>query len=89
MNKIHEDNFTVYYENTDSSGLTIILLICAKSERSRCNLLRLNFPETLQFLQKNSFFFVVKNIKVDFLKPSTLFDNLNVETFFVTIHLHQ
>ncbi len=83
MNKIHEDNFTVYYENTDSSGLTYHTSYLCWAERSRCNLLRLNFPETLQFLQKNSFFFVVKNIKVDFLKPSTLFDNLNVETFFV------
>ena len=83
MKKIHEDNFTVYYENTDSSGFTYHTSYLCWAERSRSNLLRLNFPETLSFLQKNSFFFVVKQIKVDFLKPSTLFDALHVETFFV------
>ena len=83
MKKIHEDNFTVYYENTDSSGLTYHTSYLCWAERSRSNLLRINFPETLLIFTKNSFFFVVKQIKVDFLKPSTLFDDLNLETFFV------
>ena len=60
MKKIHEDNFTVYYENTDSSGLTYHTSYLCWAERSRSNLLRINFPETISFLQKNSFFFCSK-----------------------------
>ena len=31
----------------------------------------------------NSFFFVVKEIKVNFFKPTFLYDQLNVKTFFL------
>ena len=55
MNKIHEDNFTVYYENTDSSGLTYHTSYLCWAERSRCNLLRLNFPENFNFAKTHFF----------------------------------
>ena len=33
-------------------------------------------------LKTNTKFFVVKKIKVDFIKPATLFDNLDIITFY-------
>ena len=60
MKKIHEDNFTVYYENTDSSGLTYHTSYLCWAERSRSNLLRINFPETLLISAKKLIFFCSK-----------------------------
>ena len=82
MKKIHEEIFTVYYENTDSSSFTYHTSYLCWAERARSNLLRKNFPEVVKLLKNNSFFFVVKQLKIEFLKPSYLFDNLLLETFF-------
>lgn len=82
MKKIHEEIFTVYYENTDSSSFTYHASYLCWAERARSNLLRKNFPEVVKLLKNNSFFFVVKQLKIEFLKPSYLFDNLLLETFF-------
>ena len=83
MKKIHEDKFKIYYENTDSSGFTYHTAYLSMAERARSNMLNKDFPELTQMLKKNSKFFVVKNIKVDFLKPSKLFDNLDIITFYI------
>ena len=78
----HEDYFTIYYENTDSSGFVYHTSYLAFAERSRSNILKKYFPEVLNLLKDNSFFFVIKNIAVDYLKPSFLFDILRVQTSF-------
>ena len=52
------------------------------AERARSNMLNKDFPELTEMLKKNSKFFVVKNIKVDFFKPAKLFDNLDIITFY-------
>ncbi len=83
MKKIHEDKFKIFYENTDSSGFTYHTAYLSMAERARSNMLNKDFPELTQMLKKNSKFFVVKNIKVDFLKPSKLFDNLDIITFYI------
>ena len=83
MKKIHVDKFKIYYENTDSSGFTYHTAYLSMAERARSNMLNKDFPELTQMLKKNSKFFVVKNIKVDFLKPSKLFDNLDIITFYI------
>ena len=82
MKKIHEDKFKIYYENTDSSGFTYHTAYLSMAERARSNMLNKDFPELTQMLKKNSKFFVVKNIKVDFFKPAKLFDNLDIITFY-------
>ena len=83
MKKIHEDKFKIFYENTDSSGFTYHTAYLSMAERARSNMLNKDFPELTQMLKKNSKFFVVKNIKVDFFKPSKLFDNLDIITFYI------
>ena len=83
MRKIHEDKFKIFYENTDSSGFTYHTAYLSMAERARSNMLNKDFPELTQMLKKNSKFFVVKNIKVDFFKPSKLFDNLDIITFYI------
>ena len=82
MKKIHVDKFKIYYENTDSSGFTYHTAYLLMAERARSNMLNKDFPELTEILKKNTKFFVVKNIKVDFLKPAKLFDNLDIITFY-------
>ena len=82
MKKIHEDKFKIYYENTDSSGFTYHTAYLSMAERARSNMLNKDFPELTKILKKNTKFFVVKNIKVDFIKPAKLFDNLDIITFY-------
>ena len=82
MKKIHVDKFKIYYENTDSSGFTYHTAYLLMAERARSNMLNKDFPELTEILKKNTKFFVVKNIKVDFFKPAKLFDNLDIITFY-------
>ena len=94
MKRVHEDKFKIYYENTDSSGLTYHTAYLSMAERARSNMLIKDFPELTEMLKKNSKFFVVKKIKIDFLKPAKLFDNLDIITFyagnsFTTLNLTQ
>ena len=83
MKKIHEDKFKIFYENTDSSGFTYHTAYLSMAERARSNMLNKDFPELTEILKKNTKFFVVKNIKVDFFKPAKLFDNLDIITFYI------
>ena len=83
MKKIHVDKFKIYYENTDSSGFTYHTDYLLMAERARSNMLNKDFPELTEILKKNTKFFVVKNIKVDFFKPAKLFDNLDIITFYL------
>ena len=53
------------------------------AERARSNMLNKDFPELTMMLKTNSKFFVVKKIKVDFIKPAKLFDNLDIITFYI------
>ena len=82
MKKLHEDFFTVYYENTDSSGFVYHTCYLNFCERARSNMINQDFPEIAQILKTNSRFFVVKKINANFFKPTFLFDRLKVVTFF-------
>ena len=82
MQKLFRDTFTIYYENTDSSGFTYHTTYLALAERARSNMLRKEFPEVISMLKENLFFFVVKEMNINFLKPSFLFDRLEVDTYF-------
>ncbi len=82
MKKVHQDLFTIYYENTDSSGFTYHTSYLTFCERARSNMINQGFPEIIEMLKSNSSFFVIKQIKADFFKPTYLFDKLKVVTFF-------
>ena len=83
MNNKFESNYTVYYEDTDTSGFTYHTTYLKFSERARSEILNNFFPEIINSLRDNSFFFVVKDIYVSFIKPTYLFDKLKVITSYV------
>ena len=83
MNNKFESNYTVYYEDTDTSGFTYHTTYLKFSERARSEILNNFFPEIKNSLKDNSFFFVVKDINVNFIKPTHLFDELKVITSYV------
>ena len=83
MSNKFESNYTVYYEDTDASGLTYHTTYLKFSERARSEILNNFFPEIINSLRDNSFFFVVKDIYVNFVKPTHLFDELKVITSYV------
>ena len=82
MKKLHEDFFTVHYENTDSSGFVYHTCYLNFCERARSNMIKQDFPEIAKIIQTNSKFFVVRRVDANFFKPTFLFDRLKVLTFF-------
>ncbi|MEE2695132.1 MAG: thioesterase family protein [Pseudomonadota bacterium] len=82
MKIIHQEIFTIYYENTDSSGFTYHTSYLSFAERARSNMLKQFFPDVMNMLIENKFFFVVRKLNVSFLRPSHLFDNLEITTYF-------
>ena len=83
MKKIHQTKFEIFYEDTDSSGFTYHTSYLKFAERARSQFVRENLEEIKDKMINNSFFFVVREIKVSFLKPTFLFDKLDVKTFFL------
>tara|TARA_B100000035_G_scaffold91449_1_gene77191 strand:+ start:228 stop:641 length:414 start_codon:yes stop_codon:yes gene_type:complete len=83
MKKIHQTKFEIFYEDTDSSGFTYHTTYLKFAERARSQFVNENFDEIKNKMINNSFFFVVKEIKVSFLKPTFLYDRLDVKTFFL------
>ena len=83
MNNKFESNYTVFYEDTDASGFTYHTTYLKFSERARSEILNNFFPENIGSLKDNSFFFVVKDINVNFIKPTHLFDKLKVITSYL------
>jgi len=84
MKKIHSIKFGIYYEDTDSSGFTYHTTYLRFAERARTELLKKSFSEILNTMSKNLYFFVVKELSVNFIKPSHLFDELKIDTFFLS-----
>ena len=87
MKKIHQTKFEIFYEDTDSSGFTYHTSYLKFAERARSQFVRENLEEIKYKMINNSFFFVVKEIKVSFLKPTFLYDQLDVKTFFLKNNL--
>ena len=83
MHNKFESNYIVYYEDTDASGFTYHTTYLKFSERARSEILNNFFPEIINSLRDNSFFFVVKDIYVNFIKPTHLFDKLKVQTSYI------
>ncbi len=83
MKKIHQTKFEIFYEDTDSSGFTYHTSYLKFAERARSQFVRENLEEIKDKMINNSFFFVVREIKVSFLKPTFLYDQLDVNTFFL------
>ena len=83
MKKIHQTKFDIFYEDTDSSGFTYHTSYLKFAERARSQFVRENFKEIKNNMIDNSFFFVIRDIKVSYIKPTFLYDELDVKTFFL------
>ena len=83
MNNKFESNYIVYYEDTDASGFTYHTTYLKFSERARSEILNNFFPEIINSLKDNSFFFFFKDIYFNFIKPTYLLDKLKVTTSYV------
>ena len=83
MKKIHQTKFEIFYEDTDSSGFTYHTSYLKFAERARSQFVMKNLEEIKDKMINNSFFFVVRDIKVRFLKPTYLYDQLDVKTYFL------
>ena len=83
MKEIFSISFTVFYEDTDSSGFTYHTSYLKFAERARSIMVKENFKEIFDKMLKNTFFFVVRQITVKFIKPSFLSDELLVKTYFL------
>ena len=83
MKKIHQTKFEIFYEDTDSSGFTYHTSYLKFAERARSQFVRENFKEIKNNMIDNSFFFVIRDIKVSYIKPTFLYDELDVKTFFL------
>ena len=83
MKKIHQTKFEIFYEDTDSSGFTYHTSYLKLAERARSQFVKQNLQEIRDKMINNSFFFVVRDIKVRFLKPTYLYDQLHIKTYFL------
>ena len=70
MKKIHQTKFEIFYEDTDSSGFTYHTTYLKFAERARSQFVKENLEEIKNCMINNSFFFVVKEIKVNFFNES-------------------
>ena len=68
MSNKFESNYTVYYEDTDASGLTYHTTYLKFSERARSEILNNFFQEIINSLR--IIVFVVKDIYINFIKPT-------------------
>ncbi len=73
---------SIYYEDTDSSGFVYHTSYLKFAERARTELVKKRFSELKELMEKNLFFFVVSELKIKFLEPSFLNDELEIETQF-------
>jgi|TARA_B100000287_G_scaffold431433_1_gene488664 acyl-CoA thioester hydrolase len=83
MKEIFSISFSVFYEDTDSSGFTYHTSYLKFAERARSIMVKENFKEIFDKMLKNTFFFVVRKITVKYIKPSFLSDELLVKTYFL------
>ena len=80
MKSIFSLKINVYYEDTDESGYVYHTNYIKYAERARTEMLKEIFPDFINLLKKGNFFFVVKDLNVNFIKLCTLFDELHVNT---------
>lgn len=82
----HVHEATVYYEDTDASGLVYHASYLRFAERARTEMLRgYGFAQS-QLWDKAGIAFVVRRAVVDFRSPARLDDHLLVHTWLTKLH---
>ena len=76
---MHELTIKIYYEDTDAQGVVYYANYLKFFERARTEYLR-SIGYEQKSLMKQGLIFIVRNISIDFLKPATLDDSINIRT---------
>ena len=74
------DKFRVYYEDTDASGRVYHANYLKYLERGRSNLIYQSKYNHQELLKKFNIIFVVKNLNINYLRPTFFEDILVVQT---------
>lgn len=76
---MHKLTIKIYYEDTDAQGVVYYANYLKFFERARTEYLR-SIGYEQKSLMKQGLIFIVRNISIDFLKPATLDDSINIKT---------
>ena len=74
------DKFRVYYEDTDASGRVYHANYLKYLERGRSNLIYKSKYNHKELLKKFNIIFVVKSLKINYLRPAFFEDIIEVRT---------
>ncbi len=83
---MHEVNFRVYYEDTDSGGVVYHSNYLKFTERARTELMRSIGIEQREFAEKAGIIFMVSKMEIKFSKPAKLDDILTIRTKVIKIN---
>ena len=76
----HRVDFRIYYEDTDAAGMVYHARYLAFAERARAEQLRaLGVPHD-ELVRDEGLIFVVRRVKIDYLRPARLDDVLQLTT---------
>jgi len=76
----HRFALRVYYEDTDAGGMVYHAAYLRFAERARTEALRAMGAPHAKMLRDCNLMFVVRRIKIDYLRPARLDDSLEVAT---------
>ncbi len=80
MKTPHTIQVRIYYEDTDAGGMVYHARYLAFAERARTELLRDAGVPHEDLVRKEGMFFVVRRVKMDYLRPARLDDLLTIAT---------
>lgn len=78
--KNYKATYRVYYEDTDAGGVVFYGNYLRFAERGRTDFLRESGVDQYGLAQETGKFFVVRNVKIDYLNPGRLDDLITVDT---------
>lgn len=76
----HRLDVRVYYEDTDAGGMVYHARYLAFAERARAELLRANGVPHEDLVRNEGLIFVVRRVKMDYLRPARLDEVLTITT---------
>ena len=77
---LHRHEIRVYYEDTDAGGVMYHAAYLAFAERARTEALRAAGAPHAALIEEHGMFFVVRRVKIDYLRPARLDSLVVVET---------
>lgn len=85
MSQVYQWQIRVYYEDTDAGGIVYHARYLAFAERARTEMLRQAGASHDELVRNEGLMFLVRRVKMDYLRPARLDDVLTVSTAPVTL----